>query len=117
MGSRYKAVNQYNQSESKWNRELKSLKKKNQIIYRITKKSGSHHEIKKIKKIRDKASRKRRDDSINYSIKKSDSDYSLSSDSDWDEHRRPAGRKDINSLDHVVTGNIKTNKYQHNDAI
>ena len=64
-----------------------------------------------------KATKKHRGDSINYSGDKLDSNYSLSSDSNWNEHGRSSGRKEINRLDHVLTDNIKTNKDQHNDVI
>ena len=40
---------QYNKYENKQRKYLKALKKQNKIIYRISKKSGSRREIKKIK--------------------------------------------------------------------
>ena len=57
--SRAEAVNQYKKSESKRRKELKALNNQNKIIFSITKKSGSRSERKKIKKIREKASKKR----------------------------------------------------------
>ena len=85
-------------------------------MFSIAKKSGSRCEIKKIKKIR-AASKKRYNSIRKSSSDDSDSDSSLSRDSNWDTYRRPAGRKEMNKLDHVVTNNIKTNKNQLNDAI
>ena len=49
MGSRTDAVKQYNNSENKWNKELKALKKYNKMIYIIVNKSGSRRDIKKIR--------------------------------------------------------------------
>ena len=76
--------------------------------------SGSCHELKKIKKIRAKASNKHdyyiRDSSSN------DSDYSVSNDSEQDKIINPTERKDMKKLDHVVTNSIK-NKNQYSDAI
>ena len=82
MGSISEAVKQYMRSEYKSKKELKALKNKNKILYRITKKSVSHHEIKRIKNIRDKASKKLRNDSSNSYRDKSESDSSLSINSD-----------------------------------
>ena len=58
MGSRAEAVKQYKKSESKWKKELKALKKQNNMLFRISKKSGSLRELKNIKKIRWEASNK-----------------------------------------------------------
>ena len=77
------------------------------MLHRISKKTGSLREINKINKTMAQDYKKRRDDSSNYFSDELDSDSSLSSDSNWDEHRRPAGRNEINRLDHVVTDNIK----------
>ena len=87
------------------------------MIYIISNKTGSHREINKINNIKNKASNKCRNDISDSSRDDSDSDSLLSSYSDWVEDIRPSGRKEINILDHVVTNNIKTNKYQHNDVI
>ena len=56
--SRADTLKQYKKSENKWKKELKYLKNKNKMLYIISKKSGSHREIKKIKKIRAKDSKK-----------------------------------------------------------
>ena len=48
MVSRAEAVIQYKNYGSKWKKELKSLKEQNKMLFSITKKSGSCHEIKKI---------------------------------------------------------------------
>ena len=66
------SLKQYKRSENKRKKELKSLKKQNKILYSITKKSGSHREI---KKIREKDSKK----TINSSSDDSDSNSSLAS--------------------------------------
>ena len=86
------------------------------IIYSIAKKSILSHELKNINKIRDNSSKKRYDYSSNSSSEESYSESSLSRDMDCDKQSRPYGRKEINRLDHSVTDNIKTNKYQRNDA-
>ena len=52
MSSRTDTVKQYNNSENKWRKNLKSLKKQNKMLYIIAKKSSSLPEIEKIKKIR-----------------------------------------------------------------
>ena len=57
MVSRSKAVKQYKRSKSKWKKELKVLKKQKKMLFSISKKPGSPHEIKKIKKIWAKASK------------------------------------------------------------
>ena len=56
--SRTRAVQHHSNSENKWNKELKYLNKQNKMLYSIPKKSGSRREIKNIKKIRAKASKK-----------------------------------------------------------
>ena len=55
MSSRADTVKQYKNSEKKWRKNLKSLKKQNKMLYIIANKSSSLREIKKIKKIREKA--------------------------------------------------------------
>ena len=61
MVSRSDTVKQYKNYENKWKKELKYHKKKNKILYSISKKSGSRREIKKINKIQAKTSKKGRD--------------------------------------------------------
>ena len=90
MGSRAKAVKQYKRSDNKWKNEFKSLKKQNKILYIIAKKSSLWRELKNIKKLKYKASRKRYNSSSD-----SSRDYynsSLSMYIDWDEDRQPDGR-------------------------
>ena len=65
MRSRSESVKQYKNSESKWKKEFNTLKKQNKISYSIAKTSGSRREIKKINKIRYKATKKRCDGSSN----------------------------------------------------
>ena len=86
------------------------------MLFSIAKKSGLHRELKKNKKIR-ASYKKRYNSSRNSSSDEPDSDYSLSSDRDLDKYRKPSGSKEMNILDHVVTGNIKKTKDQLNDAI
>ena len=78
---RAEAVKQFNKSKNKLKKDLKALKKQNKTIYSISKKSGSRCELKRIKKIKAKASKKRCDSIINYSSDTSYSDSSLSSNS------------------------------------
>ena len=87
------------------------------MLYSIAKKSGSLHELKNIKKIRDKAFKNRGDYSSEYSSDESYSDSFLSKDIDWYEDRQSAEYREINRLYHVVTDNIKANKDQQNDAM
>ena len=73
LGSRADAVKLYKNSKHKWKKDLKASKQKNKRLYSITKKFGSHCELKKIKNIRSKYSNKR----INYSSEYSnDESYS-----------------------------------------
>ena len=60
IGIRTHVVQHNNKSENKWKKELKALKNQNKMLYRISKKSISRHEIKKIKKIRTEASKNTR---------------------------------------------------------
>ena len=60
MGNRSDTMKQYKKSEKKLNKELKSLNNQNKIIYSITNKYGSRREIKNIKKIWVKYSKKGR---------------------------------------------------------
>ena len=117
MGIRAEAVKQYKKSWGKRKKDIKTLKKQNKMLYIITNKSGSHFEIKNIKNIKSKASKKYHDDSSNSCSNKLDYNYSLSRNSYWDKHGWPAGHKEINSLDQIVTNNINTNKYQLNNAV
>ena len=66
MGSRAEAVKQYKLSISKRKKELKAPNNQNKILYRISKKSGSRCEIKKIKNIRSEASKEHCNDRSNY---------------------------------------------------
>ena len=68
-----------------------------------------------IKNLKNEASRKHYDSSHDSSREYSNS--SLSSDSDCDEYRHPDEGRKINRLNNILTDNIKTNKYQHNDVI
>ena len=110
-------IKHYNKSGHKWRKEMKYLKKQNKMLYIIAKKSGLRRELKKIKNIRAKASKKRRYSSSDSSSSGLDYDSYVSSDSDQDEEREPNQIKDMNKLDHIVTYNINKNKNQHNDAI
>ena len=69
-------MKQYHKSEKKWKKELKSIKKQNKMLFSTAKKSGSHREIKKIKKIRE-ASHKRCDSSRDSYSDDTDSGSSL----------------------------------------
>lgn len=87
LGNRDDSVKNYKKSEHKWKRELKSLNNQNKMLYSIAKKSGSSRELKNIKKIKAKASKKCSYSISGSSISDSDSDYSLSSDSNREEER------------------------------
>ena len=117
LGSRTDAAKQYKNSEHKWRKYLKSLKKQNKMLYSISKKSGSRREMKNIKKIRVKASKKRGDSSSNYCSNKYYSNSSLPNNSDWGEETHTAEYREVNRLDHVFINNIKTKKDQRNDAM
>ena len=54
VGSRDNTVKQFKNSENKWKKQMKPLKKQNNMLYRITKNSGSRHEINNIKKVQEK---------------------------------------------------------------
>ena len=113
MGSRDETVKQYKKYKSKWNKEVKALKNQKRMLFSISNKSGSCRELNNIKNIRAKYSKKR----CNSSSDNSDSDSSLSRNSDCDTYRQSSGREDMNKLDHLVKNNIKTNKDQLNKAI
>ena len=77
------------------------------MLYIITKKSGLHHDMEKIKNIRDKAYKKRSD---SRSDSFSDEFYSYSylyNGGNWDEDIYTADIREINRLDHVVTNKKK----------
>ena len=80
----------------------------------MAKLSGSRRELKKIKKIKARASKKFSYSSSDISI--SDSYSSLSSYIEWEKIRQTTELKELNKLDLVVTNNIK-NKYQRDYAI
>ena len=67
LGNRDDVVKHDKKSEHKWKKELKYLKKQNKILYSIAKKSGSRHELKKIKNIKANASKKCSNYSSKYS--------------------------------------------------
>ena len=113
MVNRTDAVKQYQKSENKWKKDMKYLRKQNNMIYSIANKYGSRRDIKKINNIRIKASKKNSDSSSDYS----DSDSSLASDSSWETYRQPSVRKDMNRLYHLVTYNLKNYKDQRNESI
>ena len=114
MGSRAEAVKQYKKSENKRNKDLKYIKMQNKMLYSIVKNSRSRRELKNDKNINAKYSKKRGDSSRNSSSNESYSDSYLSSDSDWYEEIEPAGRRETNILDHLVTNNTKKDKDKHN---
>ena len=91
--------------------DLKALNKQKKVLFSMARHSDSHHELKKTKKIRARASKKHDSSSIN--ISSSDSYSPLSSDRDWDKIIHPDEHKDTNKLDHVGTNNIN-NKDQCN---
>ena len=78
--NRASTVKKYQKSEKKLKREMEALKKQNKIIFSMAKRSGSHRELKKIKKMHAKESKKH-DYSIS-NIYRSDSYSSISSDSE-----------------------------------
>ena len=82
LGNRADAIKHYKKSEHKWRKELKALKKQNEMLYRISNNSGSRHKLKRIKNIKAKACRKRSYYRSNSSSSDSDFDSSLYSDSD-----------------------------------
>ena len=91
--------------------------KSKQDVFRISNKSSSRRDLNKIKNIREKSARNHRNDIRNSFNDKSESNYWLSRNIYLYKHRQPTGSKDMNMLDHVVTNNIKTNKYQLNNTI
>ena len=78
-------VKQFHKYGNRRKRDLKDLKKKNKILYIMFKRSITRHVLKKIKKIRTKAS-KNNDSSIS-GISGSESDSFLYSESEWYERR------------------------------
>ena len=75
--NRANVVKRYQKTEKKWEKELKSLKKQTNILFRMSKRSDSCCELKKIKKFKSKASKKNSKSSINIYISDLDSDSSL----------------------------------------
>ena len=112
MGSRNEAVKHYKKYEIKWKKYLKSLKKHNKMVFVITNKSGSCCELRKINKIRGKASKKHCNSIRGSSSDKLDSNSSLSRKIYWDTPGQPVGHKEMNILDHVAIYNINANKDQ-----
>ena len=84
------------------------------MLYSIIKKSGPRNEI---MNIRAKYSKKSRYYSRGSSSDDTESNSSQGIYSIRDTHRSPDGCKVMNILDHLVTRNLKTNKYQSNEAI
>ena len=56
--NRASTVKKYQKSEKKRKRDLEALKKQNKIIFIMAKRSGSHRELEKIKKMHAKESKK-----------------------------------------------------------
>ena len=52
MVIRTNAVQQYTRYENKWNKDMKALNKQKNMLYSISKKSGSRRDIKKANNIR-----------------------------------------------------------------
>ena len=71
----------------------------------MTKRSGSHHKLKKIKKIRSKAPIN--NESSNNSRSGSDSDPPSYNDIELDKIKHPDEIREIKKLDHIGTSNIK----------
>ena len=82
LDNRYDVVNKYKKSEHKWKKYLKSLKKQNKMLYIIANNSISLRELKKIKNIQAKASKKCSYPSSDSYSSGLYSDSSLSRDSD-----------------------------------
>ena len=74
VGSRDDTVKHYKNSENKWKKDMKDLKKKNKILHSISKKSGLCHKTNNAKKIRKKDSKKGHHSSSNSPSDNSDSD-------------------------------------------
>ena len=74
LGNKDEAVKQFKKFKNKWKKELKALKKQNKTLYSIFKKSGLRRELKNIKNIKAKVSKKRRCSSRNCSRDKYYSD-------------------------------------------
>ena len=80
------------------------------MLYSIAKKYGLRHELKNIRNIHEKYSKKGRNYSNVSSSDDSDSDSSLAINSSWDTYIRSDGRKETKKLDHVGTKNLKLTK-------
>ena len=113
LGNRDVAVKKFKNSKKKCKEDLKSLKKQNKMLYSISRRTGSHRDIKNIKKIRSNMSKKYESSRSSISIREYES--SPLSDSEW-YIRWTDELKDRNKLYHVVNNNINK-KIQCNDAI
>ena len=82
LGNRSDYVKHYIKYKHKWRKDTNYLKNQNKMIYSLSKKSGSHRELKNIKKIKAKASNNHRYSISNSSTSESDSYSYLSSDGD-----------------------------------
>ena len=109
-GSRTNALQQYNKSENKPKKDMKYPKKQNKMLYSIAKKSGSRRDIKKTRAKDSKKTSESSSDDV-------ESDSLLAIYSSWEIYIRPAGRKEMNRLDPVVTDNLNNYKDQSNEAI
>ena len=83
LNNRSTAVKKCHKYEKKWRRYMKDIKKQNKMLFRMAKHSGSHCELKNIKKIYAKALEK--NDSSCSSSSRSDYDSSFSSDIEREE--------------------------------
>ena len=82
MVSRDESAKQYEKSKNKQKKDLKDLNNQNKMLFRIYNNSGLRREIKKINKIRSKYPKKRCNSTRNSSRDKSESNSSLSCDSE-----------------------------------
>ena len=80
LGNRDDGINRYQKTEKKWKWELKSLKKQYKMLFSMAQIYGSRREIKSIKNIKVKESKKSSYSGSNSSGRNLDSDYSQSSD-------------------------------------
>ena len=78
LGGRAEAVKPCKKYENERKKELKALKKQNKMLYIIAKNFGLRYKLKKIKKIKNKDSKKHCDSSSDYSSDQFYSDSSIS---------------------------------------